>query len=340
MKLVGIAALASLAVLPGCPNEARNDSINAANKGTQAYGQKQYETAISEYKRATDLWDGNANAWYGLGGAYAGKLDWTKAAEAMQHAVALAPEQPLYQFYYGRFLYEKAGQGAREEQARRQNKKPEEIMPDLTGVNFEPARQHLQESIKLNPDLWGPHYFLGRIYRDTGKTKEAAEELTKALQGGAIDPEPWVALAELYRQWDYTDQAIQVAEAGTAVVPGSHEKSQIWFEVGMGYDDKRQNDKAIDAFTKALEGKRDLQIARFQRGQAYYRKADYNNAKRDLEEISKTGGASIQFEKQQASKMLVDIAAKSVVPGSTPVEQPTPEDVVKKGKAGKGKRGR
>ena len=340
MKLVGIAALALLAVLPGCPNEARNESITAANKGAQAYGQKQYETAIAEYQRATEKWDGNDKAWYGLGGAYASKQDWTKAADAMQHAVQLLPDQPLYQFYYGRFLYEKAVQGAREEQARRENKKPEEITPDLTAVNFEQSRQHLQEAIKLNPDLWGAHYFIGRIHRDTGKNKEAAEELTKALQAGAIDPEPWVALAELYRRWDYTDQAIQVAEAGTAVVPGSHEKSDIWFEVGMGYDDKRLNDKAIDAFTKALEAKRDYHVARFQRGQAYYRKADYNNAKRDLEEFSKAGGTSVQFEKQQASKMLVDIAAKSVVPGSTPVEQPSPEDAVKKGKAGKGKRGR
>jgi hypothetical protein len=108
----------------------------------------------------------------------------------------------------------------------------------------------------------------------------------------------------------------------------------------MGYDDKRLNDKAIDAFSKALEAKRDYHVARFQRGQALYRKADYPGAKKDLEEFSKTGGASVQFEKQQASKMLVDIAAKSVVPGSTPVEQPSPADVVKKGKAGKGKRGR
>lgn len=340
MKLVGIAALALLAVLPGCPNEARNDSITAANEGARAYGQKQYETAISAYQKATDKWADNHTAWYGLGGAYAAKQDWTKAADAMAHAVQLVPEQAMYQVWYGRFLYEKAVRGAKEEAARRENKKPEEVAPDLTSVNFEAALQHLHEAIKLNPELWRAHYDIGRIYRDTGKSKEAAGELTKALQAGAIDPEPWVALAELYRRWDYTDQAIQVAEAGTAYVPGSHERSQIWFEVGMGYDDKRLNDKALDAFTKALEAKRDYHVARFQRGQAYYRKADYANAKRDLEEFSKAGGTSVQFEKQQASKMLVDIAAKSVVPGSTPVEQPSPEDVVKKGKAGKGKRSR
>jgi len=350
MKLVGIAAtallapafvVASVVALAGCPNEARNDSIRAANEGTKAYGENQFETAVADYKRAVEKWSDNHSAWYSLGGAYAKRKDWTNAADAMSHAVQLVPDQAMYQLQYGRFLYEKAIQTAREDEARKENKKPEQVEPDLTSVNFEKPLQTLQEAVKLNGDLWRAHYVIGRIYRDTGKSKEAADELTRALQAGPTDPGPWVALAELYRRWDYTDQAIQIAEAGTAIVPGNNEKSEIWYEVGMGYDDKRLNDKAIDAFTKALESRRDNHVAKFQRGQAYYRKADYPNAKRDLEEFAKTGGQSVQFEKQQASKMLVDIAAKSVVPGSTPVEQPaSPEDVVKKAKAAKGKRGR
>jgi len=236
---------------------------------------------------------------------------------------------------YGYTLYEKAVQSAKETQAASQNKKPEEITPDLSSVNFEKPLQHLQEAVKLNNDLWRAHYFIGRIYRDTGKSKEAAEELTKALQSGPTEFGPWVALAELYRQWDYTDQAIQVAEAGTTAVPGTNEKSDIWYEVGMGYDDKRLDDKAIDAFTKSLESKRDNHKAKFQRGQAYFRKGDYTAAKKDLEEFSKTGGASVEFAKQQASKMLIDIAAKSVVPGTAPVEKASPADVVKQGKRGR-----
>src|SRR5262249_40423084 len=115
------------------------------------------------------------------------------------------------------------------------------------------------------------------------------------------------------------------------------EKSDIWYEVGMAYDDKRQDDKAIDAFTKSLEAKRDNHKAKFQRGQAYYRKADYTNAKRDLEEFSKAGGASVEFAKQQASKMLIDIAAKSQLPGTAPTEKQSPEELVKKAHESKGK---
>ena len=340
MKLVGIAAAAALLlVATGCPNEARNDSIRALNECNKDYGAKQFETAIAACKRAVEKWGDNHSAWYSLGGAFSQKRDWNNAVEAMSHAVQLMPEQGMYQLQYGRFLYEKAVQTAREDEARRQNKKPEEVTPDLTTANFEKPLQHLQEAIKLNGELWRAHYFIGRIYRDTGKSKEAAEELTKALRGAPTDPGPWVALAELYRRWDYTDQAIQIAEAGTAAVPGAAEKSDIWFEVGAGYDDKHLNDQAIAAFTKALEARRDNHAAKFQRGQAYFRKGSYDEAKRDLEEFSKTGGASVQFEKQQASKMLVEIAAKSVVPGSAPAEKQSPEDVIK-GKGGKGKRGR
>ncbi|HEY0194296.1 MAG TPA: hypothetical protein VGC42_24440, partial [Kofleriaceae bacterium] len=73
--------------------------------------------------------------------------------------------------------------------------------------------------------------------------------------------------------------------------------------------------------TKSLESKRDNYKAKFQRGQAYFRKGDYPNAKKDLEDFSKAGGASVEFAKQQASKMLIDIAAKSVVPGQAPAEK-------------------
>lgn len=340
MKLVGTMATALLVVLigasAGCPNESRNESITASNEGTKAYGQKQFDTAIIAYKRSTEKWNENHVAWYGLAGAYAGRQEWANAADAMSHAVQVEPEQGMYQLFYGRFLYEKAVNAARAEQARRDNKKPEEVVPDLTSVNFEKPLQHLKEAVKLNNELWRAHYYIGRIYRDTGKSKEAAEELTKALNGAPTEPGPWVALAELYRQWDYTDPAIQIAEAGTTIVPGTNEKSDIWYEVGMGYDDKRLDDKAIDAFTKAIESKKDNHKAKFQRGQAYFRKGDYTNAKRDLEEFGKTGGASVEFAKQQASKMLIDIAAKSATPGSAP-EKKSPEETVKKGKAKKGR---
>jgi tetratricopeptide (TPR) repeat protein len=342
MKLVAVVPAALLLCLAGCPNDSRNQSVKAANEGAKAMGQNQWDTAIERYEKAIERWRDNHSAWYYLGYAQSRKNDWKKAVDAAEKAVQLAPGQAMYQMFYGLALYEKAKHTAAEQQAASVNKKAEEITPDLSGVSFEKSHQHLQEAIKLNPDLWRAHYYLGRIYRDGGKVKEAAEEFTKALQSVPSQAAPWVALADLYRSWDYTDQALQVATQGVApnILPDSNESGDLWYVVGMAYDDKSLYEKSIEAYTKALELRRDLHVAKFQRGQAYYKLGNYPNAKRDLEEFSKTGGASVNFSKAQAAKMLMDIAAKTATPpGGGPAEKPgekmSPEDVVKKTKGKK-----
>jgi tetratricopeptide (TPR) repeat protein len=335
MKLLG--ALLTLVVLAGCPNQAKNDSTNALNAGNKALGQKQVETALTEYQKAVERYHENHLAWYGMGLAYMEKKDYDKAADSFQHAVELAPEQAMYQMTYGIALYEKTIENARQDQAKKQNKKPEEVSVDVSGLSFEKPMQALQEAIKLNPGLWRAHYRLGDIYRDSDKPKEAAEEFSAAIKTNPRDANPYIALGELYRRWDYTDQAIAVASQGTANVPGGNELSDIWYVLGMAYEDKSNEDKAIEAFTKAVETKKDNHKAKFQRGQAYFRKGDMTNAKHDLEDFSKSGGASLEFAKQQASKMLMDIAAKSAMQqgASAPEPKQSPEDLVKGAKGKK-----
>lgn len=309
----------------------RNESVTMSNDGAKAYGAKQWDTAIERFTKATEKWHENHQAWYGLGAAYAQKKDWKKASDAAGKAVELEPDIAMYHLYYGWYLYENAKFEARDLQAKKENKKIEQVEPDYTNVNFEKAMTHLQTAVKLNGDLWRAYYLIGSIHKHGGKTKEAADALTKSLELGAFEAAPWIALAELYRSWDYSDQAIKVAEQGTLVVPGDNEKSDVWFEVGMGYDDKRMDDKAIEAFDKALDARKDNHLAKFARGQAYFRKGVYDKAKRDLEEFSKGGGASLEFFKQQSSRMLMDIAAKSAgAAGGTPGQRPSPEDLVKK----------
>lgn len=334
MKLVAAIACAALLLgLAGCPSKSRNESVKAANEGAKAMGQNQWETAIERYEKAIERYRDNHSAWYYLGYAHSRKNDWKKAVDAVQNAVQISPGTAMYQMFYGVALYEKAKHQAAELQAASQNKKPEEVTPDLSGVSFEKPLQHLQEAVKLNGELWRAHYYLGRIYRDSGKVKEAAEEFTKALQSVPPQAAPWVALSDLYRAWDYTDQAITVASQGVApnILPDGNESGDLWYVLGMAYDDKSLYEKSIEAYTKALENRRELHVAKFQRGQAYYRQGNYPNAKRDLEEFSKTGGASVNFAKAQASKMLMDIAAKTA---TQPTEKLSPEEVVKQGKKG------
>jgi len=337
MKLLGALAVVGLVVTTaGCPNESKNESNVALQQGNKALGQNQFETAINEYEKAVEKNRDNHLAWYGMGLAYVKKNEWGKAVDALEKTVQIAPEQGMYQMFYGIALYEKAVDTAKDEQAKKANKKKEEIDPDLSAVSFEKSEQHLKEATKLIPDLWRAHYYLGKIYRAEDKSKDSAQEFTDAIKANPREQGPYVALSELYRRWDYTDQAIQVAQQGSMAVPGSNEVSDIWYELGMGYDSKRMDDKSIEAFGKAIETKKDNHRAKFQRGQAYYRKGDFEHAKRDLEEFSKSGGASLEFAKQQASKMLMDIAAKAAGAASPPpADKMSPEDLVNKSKGKK-----
>lgn len=337
MKLV--AALATAGLLfgsAGCFDQSKNESRKAQKEGMQAYKDRQYETAIERFKKATEKWPENHMAYYMLAGSYIGKKAWGEAADAMAKAVQIAPEQGMYNMVYGYTLYEKAVWAAKEEQARKEEKKPDQVVPDLTSVNFEKALQHLQEATKLNSELWRAHYYIGRIYRDTGKSKEAAEEFSKAIESNPPEVAPYVGLTELYRSWDYTDQAVAVAELGVANVPeGIENFTDLYYVLGMGYNDKRMDDKAIDAFTKALDIGRDNHKARFQRGQVYFRKGDFEKARKDFEDFGKSGGAALEFAKQMANKMLMDIQMKLSPPaGGGGAEKMSPEDAVKQGKNG------
>jgi tetratricopeptide (TPR) repeat protein len=338
MKLVAaIASAALLLGLAGCPSKSQNESIKASNAGHKAFSQNQFDTAIERYKKAIERYRDNHSAWFGLANSYAKKGNWKDAAESAQNTVQIKPDIAMYHMMYGYTLFERAVQQAREQEAASQGKKPDDVTPDLSGVSFEKPLQHLQEAVKLNNELWRAHYYIGRIYRETGKVKEAAEEFTKALKSVPPEAGPWVALAQLYLLWDYTDQALAVASQGVApnILPDGNQAGDLWHVLGLSYDDKSLYEKSIEAYTKALENRRDLHVAKFQRGQAHYRLGNYPKAKADLEEFSKTGGASVSFAKAQASRMLIDIAAKTATqPTGAPDKKMSPEEVVKQGKKG------
>src|SRR4051794_40343433 len=118
MKIFGaVFVVGLLFCVAGCPNQARNDSMTELGAGNKASGSKQFEEAVSHYEKATGKYRENHLAWYGMGGAWAQRGDWTKSADAFTNAVQIAPEQAMYQMWYGISLYEKAVRQAREDQA-------------------------------------------------------------------------------------------------------------------------------------------------------------------------------------------------------------------------------
>lgn len=291
----------------GATRNASVDEFNACNKAIIA---QQFDAAIAACQRATNKWAGNHLAWYAWASAHMAKNEWQKARDTVEHAVALRPDIAMYQLYYGISVYEAELERARDEQARRDNKRPEEVVIDPALLKLDTARDALRRAVKLGPDLWRAHYYLGRVYRDLGEARREAEQFGATIATHPSYRYGYIALIELYRRWSYVDEALAVARLGTANVSAA-EQPELWFEVGMAHDAKLEEDQAIDAFGKAITARPGDLGSKFQRGWIYFRRADYANAKRDLEEVAKSAEPSVAGVKPLASQMLGQIAKKT-----------------------------
>lgn len=284
----------------------RGASMTAMRNGFALYAQKKHAEAAKAFRESVAAWPQNHNSWYAMGGALAGQGMWEGARDAFGKAAEVHPESAMYQMWLGVAHYESAVELARVTQAKAAGVRPEDIVVDRSMINQDKAQAALDTALALAPTLWRAHYYLGRIHRDAGRARLAAEELTEAARTRPEEQGPWVALTELYRKWDYTADAITVATLGLANARVN--TSDIAFVLGMAYDDKNDHAAAITAFTKAIELKPDNHKAIFQRGQSYFKSRKYIEAKADLEAFLKAP-VGLEFAKQQANKMLMDIAA-------------------------------
>jgi tetratricopeptide (TPR) repeat protein len=296
--------------------------LGACNKAIVA---RQYDAAIAECTAATRAWDGNHLAWYTGASAHMAKGEWARATAAVERAVALRPDLGMYQLYHGVALYEAEHQRAREDQARKDGKKPDEIAVDPSQLRLDAARDALRRAVKLAPDLWRAHYYLGRLYLDVDDGRRAAEQLTLTIKTHPAYRFGYLALSELYRRWGYSDAALAVALLGTAHVPAA-EVGELWFEAGMAHAAKQAEgkagdpaseqaagqaiDKAIAAFGKAIAAKPDDAASKFQRGQLHLRKGDLASARADLEDVIASGDPRLARVKPIARQLLAQIAGK------------------------------
>ncbi|HVV88623.1 MAG TPA: tetratricopeptide repeat protein [Kofleriaceae bacterium] len=315
-----MAALAMALALGGgaCADQARTDSITHANLGVRALATKSLDTAVTELKEAVRLYKENHAAWFHLGEAYRQKKVWPDAVAAYSQAVQLKPSDVMYQLRLGAAMYEEAVEKAREDEAAREQKKPEEVVPDLHNVNFDQPLQHLEAAIKGNAGLYNAHYYMGKIYLNQGKPQQAAEAFTKAITAYPRFQAPYIALVNLYRQWDYTEQAIQVAAQGIEYVKGNEDLSELYEAQGMAYFDKGDDSKAIEAFGKAIELDKDAFRSVFQRGMAYFRKGELKSADKDFDAYLKVAGPSQATFKAIAQKKRFEIMAKLAPPPTAP----------------------
>jgi tetratricopeptide (TPR) repeat protein len=292
LKLGTLLVPQPVAATPPSPAALAGSKIDLAS-GNRLFANKRYGEAMTSYRDAIAKWNGNHLAWYALGAAAYELHDYKTAVDALKHAVDMVPSSPVYQLVVGVAMFESIVADARD---------------TTSPPHFDRALDHLLLAASLEPRMWRAHYFIGKAMRAGDHAREAAGEFVKAIQANPRAAGPYIALAELYRRWDFTDAAIATAQQGVANVPG--ETSDLWFVLGSALADKHADAEAIDALSKALDQKRDYLRARALRGQLYLRRKQKPEAKRDLELVAASTDPKLEFERSLAQKLLFDLGAR------------------------------
>jgi len=166
-------------------------ALELYDKGVQAAARGETDVAIDNLRRAIVLYPNFGPALNELGVQYLKKGDLEKAAETLQRVLQLSPEAAEPCLNYGIVLLQQKKFPEAEKQLRNAvDKNPNTYTAHLyLGItliyvkNYTDAESQLRKAVTIGgPKASQAHYYLGGLYWQTGKHKEAADELETFLK--------------------------------------------------------------------------------------------------------------------------------------------------------------
>lgn len=270
----------------------RNASVGQLNACARAITAKQYDAAVTACGAAVAGWPDNHLAWYHLASARLAQQQWREMAAAIDRAVALRPDQAMYQLYAGLARY-------------------------YLRHDDPAARDALLRATKLDPAIWRARYFLGRSFLALDEPRRAAEQLGEAIRLHPSYTPAYVPLAELYLRWGYVDAAVAVATLGTtsAADPGA-----LWLLLAQAHRARHDDAAALPALDQAIAAHPDDADALLQRAQLYLRRQDPTRARADL---TRAAASRDPQAKQRAARLLAQLASQGDRPAYKQVSRPS-----------------
>lgn len=283
MRIVHLAVLLAL-VLSACVDQDERRSIELMNEGVEAFDVGEESMALEALESSTTYHRENHRAWFTLGQVHAAREEWEDAADAFDEAVALQPDDAMYQYRLGEALVESGG---------------------LQG-----AETHLGEALDQNERLYRAWYYLGRVYHETDRPAEAAEAWTRSAELNPYYGPPFIALGRLYLRWDMLDESVDVLEQAAENVRGEEDLTDVYFFLGLAHDNKQNRERAVQAFTDALDARAGNVEALLQRGLVYAEMGEAEEAEEDLRDFLERGGSGSDFAGQVANTRLRQLRAR------------------------------
>jgi len=139
----------------------------------------------------------------------------------------------------------------------------------------EKARNAALDALRLDPEQAMVRYTLALVYRGTGRTDDAIDELKRAIQLQPSNDEFHRELGRTYTSLNRTDDAVAELSLARALRPGFWDTYRA---LGLAYYRAGRWDDAIGAFKRAAELQPDSNSGFQMLGAAYQQKGDLDNA--------------------------------------------------------------
>jgi superkiller protein 3 len=164
---------------------APNDSRVWVWKGNVDLHRNDYKTGMESYTHAVQLDKENADALFGVAGAYYVTGQGEAAMSECKAGISRFPDDTRFYVSYAEMLL---------------------ASPDAMQQHAQ-AKDLLEKALKLSPQSAQAHYLLGQIALQEGQLKEAEEDFLRSLASDPDRSKTHFALSRVYRRMERTDQA-------------------------------------------------------------------------------------------------------------------------------------
>jgi len=201
-----VAIPAATTAAPSCADESVAEEL--VDKGLQIE-RISADEALAFYEQARALAPNNARIQYRIGTIYRKKEDWDKAVASFSRAVALEPSFANYWLWYGYSL---------------------DIKARKEGKGWDEARKALEKCIEIDPNYAECHHRLAEVCLRLDDERQALESYTKAIRIEPTKIDRYPALADLYLNLDFVEEAdVVLKQAKQFAKPG--DRSLFWVHV-------------------------------------------------------------------------------------------------------------
>ncbi len=262
------------------------DDIEIHSLLASAYSEmRNFEMAISSYKKVLDLDSRRHDAYYGLGMTYIKMRRFNDALPLLEKAVELNPDYTDVYLYIGTASqdlknFDKAA-NAYEKFLESQPENAWEIYYKL-GVcrveleQFDYAIAAFQEAYKRKPKDERIIYDLAQLYERSKQYDKAEEFYLKISELTPEEPlRAYRAILMMYDKAKMTDKAIEIAKKISEIDSNNYES---FYNLGFMYQSAKRYNEAIEAYKKAIELNPGYEYSYSSIGYIYYQLGNYRKS--------------------------------------------------------------